>query len=171
MTVSKSRSFLIALTGIVLLLVGVGVGWWAWGGGAGERDSRGTTFGTLLAVLGLAFTLVGWFIPTTGERPVKETAQQAGPGSVQSGGQIVGAVATGYGADATAPAPAALQALDAGDGSSNPRVKQRAGAGAVQAAGDITGAVATGKNARAGRRTQLRDEADHAPHREPPGNS
>jgi hypothetical protein len=171
MAVSKPRSVLIVMGGIMLLLVGIGVGWWAWGGGAGERDSRGTTFGTLLAVLGLLLTLAGWFIPTTSRRPVKGTSQQAGRGSVQAGGHITGAVATGRGAGATAPSPPPTPTHAAGDGSSNRIVDQQAGAGAVQAAGDITGAVATGKNAQADGPPQPSDEAHLAPGSDPPGTS
>lgn len=170
MAVSKPRSVLIVVAGIVLLLMGVGVGWWAWGGGAGERDSRGTTFGSLLAVLGLLLTLAGWFIPATSRWPVKGTSQQAGRGSVQAGGYITGAVATGRGADATAPSPPTpTQAT--GDGSSTRVVEQLADAGAVQAAGDITGAVATGKNARAGGLPQPSDGTHHTPESDPPGTS
>jgi hypothetical protein len=162
MAVSRPRSVLIVVAGIVLLLVGVGVGWWAWGGGAGERDSRGTTLGTVLAVVGLLLTLAGWFIPTSGRNPVKGISQRATRGSVQAGGSISGAVATGRGAGATV----ASSPLPPHTGEGNPpkgSVEQRAGSGAVQAAGDITGAVATGRNARADDRTQPSDERRQSP--------
>ncbi len=171
MAVSKPRSVLIVVAGIVLLLVGVGVGWWAWGGGAGERDSRGTTLGTLLALLGLLLTLAGWFIPTSGHRSVKKTSQQARRGSVQAGGHITGAVATGRNAVATAPSPPPAPTHAAGEFSSGRIVNQQAGAGAVQAAGDITGAVATGKNSQAGRPPQPSDEAHPVSDGDPPGTS
>lgn len=171
MAASKPRSVLVVVAGIMLLLVGVGIGWWAWGGSAGQRDSRGTTFGTLLAVLGLLLTLAGWFIPATSRRPVTGTSQQAGRGSVQAGGHITGAVATGRGADATAPAPPA-PAHTAGERSPDRIVGQQAGAGAVQAAGDITGAVATGKNAQAGMPPEpSHDDAHQEPDGDPPGTS
>jgi hypothetical protein len=168
MAVSKPRSVLIVATGIVLLLVGVGVGWWAWGGGAGGRDSRGATFGTLLAGLGLLLTLAGWFVSTPSRRPVKGASQRAGRNSVQAGGHITGAVTTGPGAGATTfPSPTDA----AGDGPANPVVDQQAGAGAVQAAGDITGAIATGKNAHASGPPQPCDKAHRALDSDPPGNS
>ncbi|MGB7588567.1 MAG: hypothetical protein WBM00_07650, partial [Solirubrobacterales bacterium] len=148
----------------------VGVGWWAWGGGAGERDSRGTTFGTLLAAMGLLLTLAGWFFPTTSRRPVKGTSQRAGRGSVQAGGHITGAVATGRGACAAAPSPPPSP-TDAARDESNRVVDQQAGAGAVQAAGDITGAVATGKNAQASGSSRPSDEAQPLPDSDPPGTS
>lgn len=171
MAVSKPRSVLIVVAGIVLLLASVGIGWWAWGGGAGERDGRGATFGTLLAVLGLLLTLAGWFIPTTSRRPVRGTFQRAGRASVQAGGHVTGAVATGRGTGAAAPSAPSPPAHLPGNGSANRVVDQQAGAGAVQAAGDITGAVATGKNARAGGPPQPSDDLPQVPDRDPPGTS
>jgi hypothetical protein len=173
MAVSKPRSVLIVVAGIVLLLVGIGVGWWAWGGSAGGRDSRGTTFGTVLAVVGLALTLAGWFVPAPGKQPGKGSSQAGGRGSVQAGGDITGAVATGRGADATAsaspPAPAPTPA--AGSPPPGRVVEQRAGSGAVQAAGDITGAVATGRNAQADGAPRSSGENPPDPAGNPPGSS
>lgn len=166
MVISKPR-VLTVVAGIVLLLVGVGVGWWAWGGGAGERDSRGTTVGTLLAVLGLLLTLAGWFIPLASRRSGDGTSQRAGRGSVQAGGHITGALATGWGASVTGASAPPSPTHAAGD-PSRP-VNQQAGAGAVQAAGDIAGPVATGRNARAGGPPQVSDDAHQVPDGHPSG--
>jgi len=170
MAVFKPRSVLIVVTGIVLLLVGVGVGWWAWGGDAGTRDSRGTTFGALLAALGVVLTLAGWFVPTN-RRSVKRTSQKVGSGSVQAGGHITGAVATGSGASASASSPPPFPTDATPDESSDRVVEQQAGAGAVQAAGDITGAVATGNNAQASWPSRHCDDAHPPPDSGPPETS
>lgn len=151
MALSKPRSRVLVVSGIVLLLVGLGLGWWAWGGDADGRDGRAATVGLLIGVSGITLTVAGWFLPS--KPSGRGTSQRAGRRSVQAGRDITGAVASGSRATATMsepPSPSTTSGESDHRGqSSGSAVEQRGGVRGVQAGGSITGAVATGDSAQA----------------------